>query len=57
MYLNFPGTEREAAERLSRTYGANYDRLARIKAAYDPKNLFRTHQNIEPEARADGRLW
>jgi len=29
-------------------YGANYRRLARIKAAYDPGRLFRFPQGISP---------
>jgi FAD/FMN-containing dehydrogenase len=33
-------------------YGANYDRLVEIKAAYDPTNFFRHNQNIRPKARS-----
>jgi hypothetical protein len=32
------------------SYGANHDRLARIKAIYDPENRFRLNQNITPAA-------
>ena len=34
--------------RVRATYGDNYERLTRIKAKYDPDNLFRVNQNIPP---------
>jgi FAD binding domain-containing protein/berberine-like enzyme len=40
----------EGQERVRDSYRGNYDRLARIKASYDPDNLFRVNQNIEPAA-------
>ena len=40
----------EGQERVRASYGDNYDRLATIKATYDPGNLFRVNQNIEPRA-------
>jgi len=35
-------------DRLRAAYGDNYDRLAEIKAEWDPENLFRSNQNVEP---------
>ena len=46
VYVNFmPDDE---AKRTQGAYGDNLDRLRKIKAAYDPANLFRHNQNIEP---------
>jgi FAD/FMN-containing dehydrogenase len=40
----------EGQERVRASYRGNYDRLARIKATYDPQNTFRVNQNIQPRA-------
>jgi FAD/FMN-containing dehydrogenase len=47
-YFNFPGLLEEGEAGVRSSYGANHDRLARIKAKYDPGNLFRLNQNIKP---------
>lgn len=48
MYLNFPGFLEGGQNLMRDAYGANYERLAYLKAKYDPTNLFRLNQNIEP---------
>ena len=47
-YVNFMMEEGE--DRIRATYRGNYQRLAAIKAKYDPQNFFRVNQNIKPVA-------
>ena len=49
-YFNLPGLLEEGDAPVRTSYGANPDRLARIKATYDPENVFRLNQNIRPAA-------
>jgi hypothetical protein len=40
----------EGIEGVKGAYGGNYERLAKIKAKYDPNNFFHVNQNIKPKA-------
>jgi FAD/FMN-containing dehydrogenase len=51
-YVNFVGDEGEARVRAAYP-GATWDRLARVKATYDPDNVFHHNQNVPPAAAAD----
>ena len=46
-YVNFMMHD-EGQDRIKATYRNNYDRLAAVKAKYDPGNFFRVNQNIKP---------
>ncbi len=53
-YVNFMVEEGEAQVRAAYP-GATWDRLAAIKARYDPTNLFRLNQNIPPAVERPGQ--
>jgi FAD/FMN-containing dehydrogenase len=46
VYVNFVSDDEK--ERVRAVYGSNYNRLAQVKRTYDPGNLFRMNQNIQP---------
>ena len=49
MYVNFSGFGEEGEDLVRKAYGENYERLAKIKAKYDPDNFFHINQNIKPK--------
>ena len=53
-YVNFVDAS-QGFDRIRAAYGGNYDRLAQIKAAYDPGNFFHINNNIPPAA-GPGRI-
>jgi FAD/FMN-containing dehydrogenase len=46
VFPNFP--DADLADWAQAYHGANYDRLTRVKATYDPDNVFRFHQSLPP---------
>lgn len=45
-YINFMADDDDY--RVQANYGANFERLAQVKATYDPDNVFHINQNIAP---------
>ena len=45
-YVNFLSGDDQG--RIRANYKGNYDRLVEIKRKYDPDNIFRVNQNIQP---------
>ncbi len=46
VYVNYMSSDE--ADRVGEAFGANHERLAKIKNLYDPENVFRLNQNIAP---------
>jgi FAD/FMN-containing dehydrogenase len=46
-YVNFMPAEDQ--DQIRASYGNKYDRLIEVKRRYDPDNVFRLNQNIDPE--------
>ncbi len=50
VFFNFPGFFEEGDKLMKTSFGTNYARLAELKREYDPSNLFRLNQNIQPQS-------
>lgn len=48
VYMNFPGFAEGEDDPWRASHGPNYQRLAEVKGKYDPMNIFRMNQNIQP---------
>jgi len=48
-YVNYLDDD-ERADAVRASYGPNYARLAEVKRVYDPDNVFRLNQNVQPAA-------
>jgi hypothetical protein len=47
-YLNFAGFQEEGQAMMRSSFGPHYERLLALERRYDPTNLFRLNQNIDP---------
>ncbi len=51
-YVNYL-SEDDLGQAARAAYGPNYDRLAQLKARYDPENVFHLNVNVQPAANGD----
>jgi FAD/FMN-containing dehydrogenase len=51
-YLNYM-SEDDLGQAARAAYGPNFDRLAQLKAKYDPENVFHLNLNVQPAANGD----
>ena len=47
-YLNFAGLQEEGQPMMKAAFGPQFERLVELKRRFDPQNLFRLNQNIDP---------
>ena len=50
IYANYTYLSDESKQRHHEVYGRHAERLAQLKATYDPTNLFRLNHNVQPAA-------
>ena len=53
VYVNMLGGDE--SDRVREAYGRNYERLAAVKASYDPMNFFQGNQNVATAASVEGK--
>ena len=46
-YVYYLGDD-ESGDQVRAAYGKNFSRLQRLKAKYDPENIFHLNQNVQP---------
>jgi FAD/FMN-containing dehydrogenase len=47
-YVNYLDHDDDPGDQIATAYGPNYARLQKLKATYDPSNLFHMNQNVRP---------
>jgi len=46
-------SEDDVGQAAQDAYGPNFDRLAQLKAKYDPENVFHLNLNVQPATNGD----